>query len=97
MYEEFVRSTGRTVSTLINDRSHPIDFADHLIAHKIPLALVCGAVDTVVPYLENGALLAEKYRAGNVPFMEVLKPDCDHHPHGLTTQESLIAFAEQYY
>lgn len=97
MYEEFVNATGRTVTTLINDRNHPIDYADKLIEYRIPLALICGEADTVVPYLENGAVLAQKYRASDVPFMEVVKPDCDHHPHGLTSQDALIAFAEKYY
>ena len=97
MYEEFVNATGRTISTLLNDRNHPIDYADQLIAHRIPLALIGGEADTVVPYLENGAVLAQKYRASSVPFMEVVKPDCDHHPHGLPNQDMLIAFTEKYY
>lgn len=97
MYEEFVRATGRTVSTLLNDRNHPIDYADKLIEYQIPLALICGEVDTVVPYLENGAVLAKKYRESGLPFLEIVKPDCDHHPHGIEALEPLIAFAEQYY
>lgn len=97
MYEEFVKTTGRTVSTLINDRNHPIDYVNNLIEHRIPLILVCGEADTVVPYLENGAMLAQKYRASDVPFMEILKPDCDHHPHGLEVQDPLITFVSQYY
>lgn len=97
MYEEFVRATGRTVSSLINDRNHPIDHADALILHKLPLALICGEKDTVVPYYENGALLAEKYRASGLPYLEILKPECDHHPHGIDDLNPLLAFAEQYY
>lgn len=97
MYEEFVRVTGKTISTLINDRTHPIDYVDKLIENKIPLALVCGEKDRIVPYLENGAVLAKKYRDSYVPFIEIVKPDCDHHPHGLNSQEDLINFAQCYY
>lgn len=97
MYEEFVEATGRTVSTLLNDRNHPIDYVDKLIGNKIPLALICGEADTVVPYLENGAVLAEKYRKSDAPFFEIVKLDCDHHPHGLESQDPLIAFVTQYY
>ena len=97
MYEEFVQATGRTISSLINDRNHPIDHVDSLLQHKLPLALVCGEKDTVVPYDENGALLAKKYRASGLPYLEVLKPECDHHPHGPEDLTSLLSFAEQYY
>ena len=97
MYEEFVNATGRTISTLINDRNHPIDYADKLIKYQIPLALVCGEQDTVVPYSENGAQLAQKYRESHLPFLEVLKPNCDHHPHGMDDITDLVAFAEIYY
>lgn len=97
MYEEFVNATGRTVTDLINDRNQPIDCIDRLIEHKIPVALVCGAIDTVVPYPENGAYLSAKYRKSGLPFMEVLKPDCDHHPHGLEELSPLLEFAGRHY
>ena len=97
MYEEFVEKTGKTISTLLNDRNHPIDYADKLIAHQIPLALICGDQDTVVPYEENGTILAQKYRASGLPFLEILKPGCDHHPHGLEDMAPLISFTQKYY
>ena len=96
MYEEFVRATGRTVSELINDRNHPIDYVDKLIEYKIPIALICGEKDSAVPYLENGAILAQKYEACNVPFLKILKPDCDHHPHGVDDLSPLLSFANLY-
>ena len=97
MYEEFVRMTGKTVSSLINDRNHPIDYADRLIAHQIPLALICGDRDSIVPYEENGAILAQKYHASKLPFLEILKPNCDHHPHGLEYMTPLISFIKKHY
>ena len=97
MYEEFVRMTGRTISTLINDRNHPIDYADKLIENQISLALICGDQDTIVPYAENGAILSSKYRLSSIPFMEILKPNCDHHPHGLENLTPLLSFAQAHY
>lgn len=96
MYEEFVRATGKTVSDLINDRNQPIDYVDRLIENKIPIALICGEKDTIVPYLENGAVLAQKYRASGLPFLEILKPNCDHHPHGLNSLDQLVSFVSRY-
>lgn len=97
MYEEFYRDMGITKSELLNFREHPIDKVDAVIEAKIPTFLVCGDGDTVVPYVENGRLLAEKFRRSDVPFFEIIKENCDHHPHGLKDNTPLIEFAEKYY
>ena len=97
LYAEFFKETGLTVSELINYRNHPIDHVGKLIDSRIPVALVCGDSDKTVPYTENGKYFAEAYSASDVPFFEVLKPGCDHHPHGLEDNSELIAFAEKYY
>ena len=96
MYLEMVEKTGLTVSDLLNDRNQPIDHVKNLIEKKIPVFLICGDSDVVVPYEENGAHLARMYRESDVPFFEILKPGCDHHPHGLDDLTPLVAFAEQY-
>ena len=97
MYEEMVERTGWTVSYLINDRHQPVDLIHRLVESRIPLALICGDSDTVVPYAENGAVLAERYRGSGVPFFEVVKHGCDHHPHGPESMDQLLEFAERYY
>lgn len=97
MYDEFVSHTGKTVSDMINYRNHPIDRVDEIIAARIPVALVCGGSDTVVPYSENGAHFAQKYRCAGLPFLEITKPECAHHPHGLEDNTPLIEFVTKYY
>ena len=96
MYREFVSKTGKTVSDLINYRNHPIDHVRNLIAHRIPVFLICGDSDKVVPYEENGMHLSKAYRESDVPFEEILKPGCDHHPHGIEDLTPLVRFAEKY-
>jgi len=96
-YDEYIKATGNTVSNLLNFRKHPIDMVDAIISEKIPTILVCGDSDRTVPYVENGMLLSKKYRASEVPFVEVLKKNCDHHPHGLDTPGKLLEFAKKYY
>ena len=88
---------GLTTSDLINYRNHPIDNVYKLIERRIPVFLVCGDSDSVVPYVENGKALADMYRATDIPFFEVVKPNCDHHPHGLDDNTPIIEFAEKYY
>lgn len=45
-------------------RYNPIDNLQGLLAHKVPLFLVHGNADRLVPYDENGALLRQRYEAG---------------------------------
>lgn len=97
MYLEFCRDTGLDVSALINYRHHPIDCVPTLIEHRIPVFLVCGDSDNIVPYAENGRQLAALYEQSGVGFEQVLKPGCGHHPHGLGDNAPLITFAERYY
>ena len=97
MYEEYFNDTGITISELLNFREHPIDMVDGMIESGIAVALVCGDRDVVVPYEENGKILAEKYRKSGLPFFEVVKEDCNHHPHGLKDNSDLISFVEKHY
>ena len=97
LYEEFFEDMGMTVSQLLNYRRHPVDYLDKLLEARKPVALVCGDVDSVVPYCENGRMLSEAYGKTDIPFFEVLKQGCDHHPHGLDDVSPLVEFAERYY
>ncbi len=97
MYFEFNRATGMTLSELINYREHPIDYAHKLIENKLPLFLVCGDSDNIVPYVENGQHLAKLYEVSDVPFSKIIKPGSGHHPHGLTDSTPIIEFVQKYY
>lgn len=97
LYEEFSKDMGITVSELLNYRHHPVDYIDDLIRERIPTVLVCGDSDSVVPYSENGAILSEAYKKTDIPFLEILKSGCEHHPHGLDNNAPLVEFAEKYY
>ncbi len=97
MYEEFHAATGFDKSTLLGYRNHPIDAADALIKKGIPVFLVCGDADGVVPYHENGKLLYEKYQAAKGDITLVLKPGVGHHPHGLDDVTPLVFFANRCY
>lgn len=61
----------------------PIHMMDKLIAARIPAVLVLGAADTILPYLENGMVLKAEYEKAGIPIRTYIKPNCDHHPHGM--------------
>ena len=93
----YTEQTGITVQELLSYRNHPLDHIDELIDADIPLFLVAGDSDRVVPYCENGALVEKRYRERGGRLEVVVKPGCDHHPHGLEDTSPLIAFVEKYY
>lgn len=96
LYQEFVSATGMTMSQLICYREHPIDKIDILLQNHIPTILVYGEDDTVVPYIENGKILEEKYRKAGEVIETYGKKNCGHHPHGLSDNTPIIEFVEKY-
>lgn len=64
-----------------------------LYKNRIPILLVAGMEDLVVPYEENGALL-ERFmiQKGSRCFHTVKKPRCGHHPHSLESPEEIVEF-----
>lgn len=95
--KELEDATGLGLKQLINYRNHPIDNAPKLLSAKLPIVLVSGDSDNVVPYDENGAYLAEMYKNGGGELLEIIKPGCDHHPHGLEDNSPIVDFVEKHY
>lgn len=81
-------------STVLTWRGHPMDRIPVLTEHKLPVALIYGDDDPVVPYRENGLVLENAYKAAGLPLFVVGKPHCAHHPHGLEDPKPLADFIE---
>ena len=69
---------------------------DILLNNKLPIMLVYGDSDTVVPYEENGLVLEKYYRENGGIIVSIGKENCGHHPHGLEDNSPIIEFAEKY-
>jgi pimeloyl-ACP methyl ester carboxylesterase len=69
--------------------THP-NFARKL--RGIPIALVIGTADTVVPPTENAKPLAANLSKIDSPVKIWHKPGLGHHPHGLSPVEPLLRF-----
>ena len=78
-------------------KGNPLDNAELLASKGIPTVLVCGAVDTLVPYTENGKPFYERYKAAGGKISRVIKPFCDHHPHSLYDTSRVADFIEACY
>ncbi len=94
--EEFTADTGITFKDLLNYREHPIDSKDKLLKNNIPLIIVYGDCDDVVPYDENGGILEKYYRENGGIIETIKKAGAGHHPHGLSDNTPVIEFVEKY-
>ncbi len=96
LLEEFILATGMTLSELICYREHPIDKMHLLLKNNIPIILVYGDSDEIVPYSENGAIIEKYYRENGGTILSIGKKNCGHHPHGLDDNTPIIEFVEKH-
>ncbi|MBE6569636.1 MAG: hypothetical protein E7658_05410 [Ruminococcaceae bacterium] len=95
LFKEFSSAYGFTMSDFILYREHPMDRIPTLIENRLPVAMVYGDSDDVVPYHENGIVLEEAYRKTDIPFFCQGKAGCNHHPHCLEDNRELLEFIRQ--
>lgn len=70
----------------------PLYLIPTLLKHRIPMVMVAGDSDAVVPYCENGVFLQNAYELAGIPIEVYIKQGCNHHPHGLTNPEPALKF-----
>lgn len=95
--QEFTDNMGLTLSQMLNFRNHPIDQKENLLKSGVPIFLVSGDSDKTVPFCENGKLLWDYYKSKGAHIDVIVKPGCDHHPHGLEDNTPLVEFIKKYY
>lgn len=79
-----------------NFNDNPLNKTDALIAAQIPVILVSGDSDMIVPYKENGAIFAAEYEKKGGVIKTILKEGCGHHPHSLETPAEIVEFIKCY-
>lgn len=95
-FEEIMNHKGMTFTDLLSYRDHPLDHIPELVEANIPVILVSGDSDSVVPYEENGKLLYDAYKANGCPIELIIKEGGDHHPHSLEDNTPIIEFIKKY-
>lgn len=75
---------------------NPVDNLAPLAEAKVPLFLLCGDADDVVPYEENGAIVQQRYERLGGPAQTLIKKGLGHHPHGLDDPTPVVEFILQH-
>lgn len=83
---------GLTEETAPDFRENPLDNAEALAATGIPVIIVAGGSDVVVPYDENGEPFAQRFKKVGGRIETIVKPECGHHPHSLEDPAPVVRF-----
>lgn len=71
----------------------PLDQLGDLAAAKVPIFVVAGGNDSVVPWSENGAILEGRYRELGGTIETIVKAGVGHHPHSLHDPSPVVQWA----
>lgn len=82
----------RTAEEIKRAPENPINRIEELVKHKIPLILLYGDLDEVVPWEENGLHLYNAYLKSDAPVKLIVRSGEAHHPHGLSDPSEIIDF-----
>ena len=91
LWKEFLKEWNLREEDMENFKSNPIDCLRPLAKAGIPIIGVAGDCDRTVPYEDNLAVLAARYRKMGGTVEVILKPGCDHHPHSLDAPAPIIS------
>ena len=91
-WRECLACYGLTEETAAAFAGNPLDKLPALAGAGLPILLVAGDADDVVPYAENGAKLARRYRELGGVVEVILKPGVGHHPHSLEDPRPSVDF-----
>ena len=80
---------GTKYHQILSFPDHPINMADILVEHRIPVMLVYGTEDLTVLYVENGLMLEQAYE-GTGLLQTFAVDDRGHHPHGAFDENEKI-------
>ena len=73
----------------------PIDRLKEFAKNNLPVMIVAGDSDEIVPHQENSEIMVNYYRAHGLKIEYILKPGCGHHPHSLEDVSPIIRFVQE--
>lgn len=77
-------------------KGNPVDNLQPLADAGVPIIIVAGDADEVVPVSENTALVASRYKEMGGEIQVIYKPGGLHHPHCLDDPTPIVDFIQQH-
>ena len=74
---------GDNIQAMLNHPLSPVNNYQPMIDAGIPLLLLLGLNDDILPVENNGGLLAERWKESGGKIEVISRPSWGHHPHGL--------------
>ena len=75
-------------------RDNPVNNFSEFFSHGIPLLLVAGDSDEIVPFDKNSGKMIEFCRENGIDITYIVKPGCKHHPHSLENTAPIVEFVQ---
>lgn len=91
-WDECLKVFGMTDAESASFKGNPIDRAGAIARFGIPVIMVCGDSDEVVPFEENGKIMEERLTAAGGRCEVIMKKGFGHHPHSLPDPAPLVKF-----
>ena len=91
-WQDFLKKWQLGEDQLEQFTANPVDNTEALVATQIPLILVAGTKDKLVPYKHNGAHLYQAYKKAGLEVKQILKKGVGHHPHSLEDPAEIVEF-----
>lgn len=73
----------------------PLSGVETLVKAKIPIFVVAGGADTVVPFADNAGILENRYRELGGDITVIIKAAAGHHPHSLHNPAPVVEWARR--
>ena len=91
-WKECLEAYGLTEQSLDKFRGNPVDRTVTVARAGVPILIVCGDADKVVPYRDNTAKFEQRYREAGGTIEVIVKPGGAHHPHSLEDPVPILDF-----
>ena len=92
-WEKCMAAYGLTPETADNWKG-PMENLKPLAEAKVPIMVVAGGADEVVPFVENSGILETRYRELGGPLDIIVKAGEGHHPHSLHDPAPVVAWID---
>lgn len=97
LWQECLRCYKLTEESAEGFNGNPLDNAEFLAKTGIPLIVVVGDADDLVPYSENAILLENIYKKCNAAISVIVKHGVGHNPHSLSDPATIVDFIMKAY